>query len=139
MSHVVSTQNISYPSAAALVSAVVDDARAQGISVCVSVLDRSGVLKAFAQMDGVSHIAVKACQAKAYSALMGIGSQQLGEAVSDNLPQLVSLASFDNVVMMGGGLPIIIEGEVVGAIGVGGSSVDVDVACAEKALASLGL
>ena len=139
MSHVVSTQNISYPSAAALVNAAVDDARSQGISVCVSVLDRSGTLKAFAQMDGVSHIAVKACQAKAYSALMGIGSQQLGEAVSDNLPQLISLASFDNVVMMGGGLPIIIEGEVVGAIGVGGSSVDVDIACAEKALSSLGL
>lgn len=139
MKHVVSTHNIAYPSAAALVNAAVEAASGQGISVCACVLDRSGVLKAFGQMDGVSHIAVKACQAKAYSALMGIGSQELGEAVKDNLPQLVSLASFDNVVMMGGGQPIIIDGEVVGAIGVGGSSVDKDIACAKKALESLGL
>lgn len=139
MSHTVSTTNISYPSAAALVSAVVAEADSLGISVCVSVLDRSGVLKAFAQMDGCPHIAVSACQKKAYSSLMGVGSKALGEMVTDNMPQLVSLASFDDVVMMGGGLPIIVGGEVVGAVGVGGSSVENDIACGKKALESLGL
>jgi uncharacterized protein GlcG (DUF336 family) len=139
MQHVVSVANISYASAAALVNAVVTAASGEGISVCACVLDRSGVLKAFGQMDGVTHIAVQACQAKAYSALMGLGSKELGEAVKDNLPQMISLASFDNVVMMGGGLPIIIDGQVVGAIGVGGSSVENDISCARKALESVGL
>ena len=139
MNHIINTRNIAYASAAALVKAAVEDASARGISVCVSVLDRSGVLKAFGQMDGVSHIAVKACQAKAYSALMGIGSRELGDALKDNLPQLISLASFENVVMMGGGLPIIIDGVVVGAIGVGGSSEENDISCEQKALELLGL
>ena len=139
MNHIINTPNIAYPSAAALVKAAVEDASARGISVCVSVLDRSGVLKAFGQMDGVSHIAVKACQAKAYSALMGIRSGELGDALKDNLPQLISLASFENVVMMGGGLPIIIDGVVVGAIGVGGSSVENDISCAQKALDTVGI
>lgn len=36
--------------------------------------------------------------------------------------------------MIGGGLPIVIDGEVIGGIGVGGGSVDEDVACAEAGL-----
>ena len=40
--------------------------------------------------------------------------------------------------MVGGGLPIIINGEVVGGIGVGGGSVEEDVACSQAGLDALG-
>jgi len=40
--------------------------------------------------------------------------------------------------MLGGGLPIILNGECVGAVGVSGASQAEDIACAEAALATLG-
>ena len=38
--------------------------------------------------------------------------------------------------MLGGGLPVIVDGAVVGAIGVSGGTVDEDKACAEAAIAA---
>ena len=40
--------------------------------------------------------------------------------------------------MIGGGLPIIVGGEVIGGIGVGGGTVNEDVACAEAGLTVMG-
>lgn len=137
MTHTVQIKQISYASATALVAVAVAKAEATGINAVVSVIDTQGSLTAYGSMDGAVHLAIAASQAKAYTALMGLGSGDLAEAMKDQPPQMTSLISFDRIVMLGGGLPIIIDGDVVGAIGVGGGSMEQDIACAQAALDSL--
>ena len=53
-------------------------------------------------------------------------------------PSLVhGLSHFTSATVVGGGLPIIVDGEVVGGIGVGGASVEEDVACAQAGIDAL--
>ncbi len=137
MSATFQSKQISYQSASIMVAAAIKQAEAAGINAVVSVLDRQGSLKAYGCMDGAVHVAMGASQAKAYTALMGLGSGELAEAMKDQPPQMTSLISFDRVVMLGGGLPIIVDGEVVGAIGVGGGSQEQDIACSQAALDSI--
>ena len=137
MSNTFSSKQISYSAASSMVAAAIAEAESIGINAVVSVIDREGSLKAFGRMDGSVNLAIAASQAKAYTALMGLGSGALAEAMTGQVPQMTSLISFDRIVMLGGGLPIILDGEVVGAIGVGGGAQEQDIQCAEAALSSL--
>jgi len=45
----------------------------------------------------------------------------------------------DGSVVLGGGLPILVDGRCIGGVGVSGGSEEQDEACARAALAALGL
>jgi uncharacterized protein GlcG (DUF336 family) len=137
MTHTVQSKQISYASASAMVLEAIAKATSIGINVVVSVIDTRASLKAYGSMDGAVHVAIAASQAKAYTALMGLGSGDLAQSMENQIAQMTSLISLDRIVMLGGGLPIILDGEVVGAIGVGGGTMEQDVACAQAALNSL--
>jgi uncharacterized protein GlcG (DUF336 family) len=134
MSHVFSSNQISYAAASVMVAAAVKQANSAGIAAVITVIDKQGSVKAMANMDGAMHLAIAASKAKAYTALMGLGSGDLAAAMKEQLSELNSLTSFDNIVALGGGLPIFIGNELVGAIGVGGGSQDQDVLCAQTAV-----
>ena len=57
---------------------------------------------------------------------------------SDDVHLLAALDTHPDLLMLGGGLPIILNGECVGAVGVSGASQAEDIACAEAALGTLG-
>ncbi|HUH37218.1 MAG TPA: heme-binding protein [Spongiibacteraceae bacterium] len=137
MSHTHSQPVVSHRAAIALVQAALAKAEALGLAVAIAVVDRNGLLRGALTMDAAPLIAEQMCRAKANAALLGLASEQLANMLKDQLPQLVSFASWPGVSIMGGGLPVIIDGQVVGAIGVGGASTEQDIAIAEAALASL--
>lgn len=137
MSHTFAQKQIAYTSAAAIVAAAVQRAEVIGIAVVVTVIDTRGSIKAMANMDGAGHLAISASNAKAYTSLMGLGSGVLAQAMEGQLAQLNSLLSFDNVVALGGGLPILVGGELVGAVGVGGGSQEQDIECVRAGLDAL--
>jgi uncharacterized protein GlcG (DUF336 family) len=56
----------------------------------------------------------------------------------DDIHLLAALDTHPELLMLGGGLPIRLEGECVGAVGVSGASQTEDIACARAALARLG-
>lgn len=122
----------------ALARAMVDRALARaedtGVVISVAVIDALGQLKAFASMDGAPLLSREACQRKAHTALLGLPSQALGEALADAPAAMFSMAAFPSQTLLGGGFPIFVDGVIVGAIGVGGATVEQDVACAEAAL-----
>jgi len=134
MPHVFSSKQISYAVASEMVAAAVKQANSAGIAAVITVIDKQGSVKAMANMDGALHLAIAASKAKAYTALMGLGSGDLAAAMKEQLGELNSLTSFDNIVALGGGLPIFVGNELVGAIGVGGGSKKQDVLCAKTAL-----
>lgn len=137
MSTLYTSSSISYSAALTMVQAAVNAALEDKVAVCVAVVDRRGELKAFAAMDGSPAIAQGMCQRKAYTALMGLSSEGLGEAIAAQPAMLASFAAQDRIAMMGGGLPIVVKGEVVGAIGVGGAMTEQDIAYANRALETL--
>lgn len=131
------SESIASDAAMQLVAVAVDRAREMGVAVAVAVVDTEGQLKAFHRMDKTPVVAVDAVQAKARAALMGLSTEELGEALADNLPILLSMVTLKDVTLLGGGLPIHHKGAVIGAIGVGGAMTDQDVKIAEAAVASL--
>lgn len=125
---------ISCELAQAMVEVALAAARAEGALVSVAVVDAAGQLKAFASMDGAPVLSQEACQRKARTALLGLGSQELAQALERNQAALISMAAFSTQTLLGGGLPVRAGEHLLGAIGVGGGSMEQDILCAEAAL-----
>jgi uncharacterized protein GlcG (DUF336 family) len=128
---------ISYESAAKMVAAAIAKAEELGCKQNVAVVDDGGNLKAFGRMDGAPLLGVEGCQRKAFTSLFGVGTQDLYSAIKDDQSLVVGLSHFSRATMVGGGLPIVVDGEVIGGIGVGGGTVDEDVACSQAGLDAL--
>src|SRR5262245_8782586 len=129
---------ITYELAARMVAAAIKRAKELNTKQNVAVLDDTGNLKAFGRMDGAPLLGVEGCQRKAYTALYGFSTVDLYKRIKDDPSRLIGLSHFSRATVVGGGLPIVIDGEVVGGIGVGGGTVEQDVACAQAGLEVIG-
>jgi uncharacterized protein GlcG (DUF336 family) len=91
------------------------------IGVSASVVDRAGVLRAMMRADGAGPHTVDSSRKKAYTAAsLRRATSDLADMIAKQ-PALQALREMnESILMVGGGLPIEIAGEVVGAIGVGG-------------------
>ena len=117
-----------------LVEGAVAKAKSIGVPQVVAILDESGLLKAFCRMDGAPLISIEVSQNKAYTALLGAPSQDFFNRIKDNPALLAGVPHIPRIAVFGGGLPIKIDGVVVGGIGVSGGSVDQDIECAQAGL-----
>lgn len=111
-----------------------------GYRVSVSVVDRAGVLRAMGRADGAGPHTVESSRKKAYTASsVRRPTSELAELIA-KMPALQSLRDMNpEILILGGGLPIEIGGEVVGAIGVGGApGAHLDDACAQAGLDAIG-
>jgi uncharacterized protein GlcG (DUF336 family) len=124
--------------AAKMVEAAVAKAKAIGVPQVVAILDESGLLKAFCRMDGTPLISIEVAQNKAYTALLGAPSQDFFNRIKENPALLAGVPHIPRIVTFGGGLPIRIDGAVVGGIGVSGGSVEQDIECAQAGLDVVG-
>ena len=136
MNSVITKQSISSELAQKMVDAAVAKARELGVSENVTILDDGGNLKAFSRMDGASIPTIEIAQKKAYTALFGVSTQELFNFIKGDPSLLAGIPTLARVAAWGGGFPIKVNGEVVGAIGVSGApTVQNDVDCARAALA----
>ena len=112
-------------------------AQRMGLQVAIAITDGAGHLKSFERSDGVPFLAIDAAIDKAWSAVsFGVGTNVWNEIVKD--AKVAQLTHRPRLVTVGGGLPIIQDGEVVGGIGISGASADQDHEAAKMALAELG-
>lgn len=121
-----------------MIAAAEDRARETGHPMVIAVCDESGVLKAFSRMDGAPLLSVQVAQDKAYTAAgFGMATEGWHDFIKDD-PPLASgaVGGIDRLVVFGGGYPIKVGDQVVGAIGVSGGhySQDMDVAKAGLAV-----
>ncbi|MFD1961556.1 heme-binding protein [Novosphingobium panipatense] len=78
-------------------------------------------------------------QDKAYTAAsFKVPSPDVYKMVAGNPALSGGIAAKPGIAMFGGGLPIAIAGEIVGAIGVSGGTEEQDTQCANAALISIG-
>jgi uncharacterized protein GlcG (DUF336 family) len=114
-------------------------ARKEGVAVSIYILDNDGNHVYMHRMDGQGYVNIITAEMKARTALMGREPSKLRmNRVLENRDvelQQIQLGFFPN----SGGLPIIVNDQLIGAIGVGGSAPRVaqgwsDEICAHKAM-----
>jgi uncharacterized protein GlcG (DUF336 family) len=136
MANVIKKHSISYELAQKMANAAVAKATELGVTENVAILDDGGNLKAFSRMDGAPILSIVMAQNKAYTALFGVSTQDFFDFIQDDPSLLAGIPALPRVAAWGGGFPIKINGEIVGAIGVSGApKVQNDVDCARAALA----
>ncbi len=121
-------------------AAAQEKCKQDGYRVSVAVVDRAGVLKVLMRGDGAGPHTTNSSSKKAYTAAsLRRPTSEVAELVAKT-PALQGLRDIDDkTLILGGGLPIEIGGEIVGAIGVGGApGAHLDDACAQAGLDSIG-
>jgi len=136
MTNVIKKHTISSELAQKMVNAAVAKARELGVSENVAILDDGGNLKAFTRMDEAPIPTIEIAQNKAYTALFGVSTHEFFNFIQGDPSLLAGLPTLARVAAWGGGFPIKVDGEIVGAIGLSGApTVKNDVDCASAALA----
>lgn len=110
--------------------------------MCVAVLDGGGHLKALKREDGASILRPNIAIGKAWGAVgMGESSRHLGERLKDRTAFLGSLSAMSGgrVVPVPGGVLILQDGAIVGAVGVSGGTAEEDETCAIEGIKAAGL
>jgi len=136
MADVIKKHSISSELAQKMVAEAIAKASALGVSENVAILDDGGNLKAFSRMDGAPILSIEMAQNKAYTALFGVSTQDFFNFIQGDPSLLAGIPTLARVAAWGGGFPIKVNGEIVGAIGLSGApTVQNDVDCAMAALA----
>lgn len=109
------------------------------IKVSAAVVDAGGRLIAFQRMDGAIWAGVYGSQGKAIaSAAFGRASGEMAARADQPTPRGIALAEGGHMIMGQGAVPIIRNGVVIGACGVGGGTSQEDEDCAKAGVAALG-
>ncbi len=109
------------------------------LRMCIAITDESGDLKAFARMDGAPKLSIQISEDKAYTAASySMPTHAWFEFIKNDPPLLHGITHTPQLVVFGGGYPIKLGGEVVGAIGVSGGHYSQDMECARAALEAIG-
>lgn len=122
------------------IHAALEACKKDGYRVSVSVVDRAGVLRAMGRADGAGPHTVDSSRKKAYTAAsVRRPTSELADLIT-KVPTLQALRDINSdILVLGGGMPIEIGGEVVGGIGVGGApGAHLDDACAQGGLDAIG-
>ena len=108
------------------------------IKVSVAVVDNGGRLIAMNKMDGAIWASAYGCTGKAVaSAAFGRPSGELQERASQPTPSGINQTSGGLMIMGQGAVPIIRNGQLEGACGVGGGTSQQDEDCARAGVARL--
>lgn len=112
---------------------------ALGCRTCIAVVDASGRLVSYDRMDGAPFQSAQHAMDKAISAAGNhIATHEMWEYIKDDPWLRQGINKVEGLNLLGGGVPIKIGSEVVGAVGVSGScGMPEDRAAAEAAVAAI--
>lgn len=102
-----------------------------GHHVSVTVVDSSGVIKAMARADGSGVHTPEASRRKAYTSASARNRTSAMLLASQTNPLAQNLGEINDFLLLGGGVPIQVNGMTIGGIGVGGApNGNIDEECA---------
>ena len=123
--------------------AVVEAARAKaeeiGVPMNIAVVDAGNNLTAFVRMDGAWLGSIDIAQNKAYTArAFDMSTKDLAPLCQPNQPLFgINASNQGRLIVFAGGIPLESGGDVIGAVGVSGGSVEQDHEVAEAGVAAL--
>ncbi|SHH03191.1 heme-binding protein [Massilia sp. CF038] len=112
------------------------EALANNWAVAIAIVDDGGHLLWLQRLDGVAPISSHIAPAKAKTAALGRRESKIYEDIINNgRTSFLSAPFLDG--MLEGGVPIIVDGQVIGAVGVSGVKSDQDAQIAKAGIAAL--
>jgi uncharacterized protein GlcG (DUF336 family) len=129
--------SITRDSALALAVAARDAADKIGLHLAIAVTDEGGHLIAFERADATPFLAAEVAVNKAWTAAsFGLDTMIWNQVVAQ--PATAPLANHPRVMPVGGGVPVVVDGRVVGGIGISGGNAQQDHDVAVAALKAAG-
>ncbi len=128
-----SIERLSLSDAKHLIDGAKKKAQEIGVPMCIAIADESGNLIAFDRMDGGKVTSITIAQDKAFTAAAARkATHEYNEAcVPGNLVFGIHTALGGRLCVVGGGLPVAVDGEVVGGIGLSSGTPQQDMQCAQ--------
>ncbi|MCF3642045.1 heme-binding protein [Rhizobium sp. TRM95111] len=107
-----------------------------GVPMCIAVTDESGQLVAFERMDGGKITSTTIAQDKAFTAAGAKRStESYGEASQPGKPAYgINSSIGGRLLVVAGGIPVVVGGQVVGAIGISSGTPAQDSECAQAGI-----
>ena len=139
MDGLISRRHLSLDLALALLARVREEAEARDLSLAVAVVDSAGHELASQRMDGAALGAMRLAAGKAFTAAswttptgeFGSSTQPGGDDWGWNTTD-------ERIVVYAGGIPLLVDGELVGGIGASGGTAREDEECVVAAARALG-
>lgn len=130
-------REIGLAQARVVIDAIVDELIARDGGAAVAVVDPHGELVAFVRSDGCPLASINNAMNKAFTAAReGVPSRVIGERSRD---EGFPLSNYGDAryIGWGGGFPIVVDGNIIGAVGVSGLPEEVDMDLAQRGIARL--
>ena len=123
-----------------MLSAAEAKAASFGIAYNIAVVDAGGHLIAFIRQDGALIGSIDLAIDKAVTArIFDKATSDLANLAQSGKPLFgIQESNAGKVVILGGGIPVMVDGSIVGAVGTSAGTVEQDIAVAEAAIAALG-
>lgn len=129
-------KRLSIDDAKILIEGARDKANEIGVPMCIAIVDESGVLLAFERMDGGKVTSTIVAQDKAYTAAGARKATHEYNAANQpgNLVFGIHTECGGRLSTVGGGLPVIVDADVVGGIGISSGTPQQDMQCAQAGI-----
>ena len=122
-----------------LIEGVRAEAEARSLALAMCVVDAGGHVIATQRMDGAALGAMRLAEGKAYTAVLwGTRTGDFTESTQPGGADWGWNTTDDRIVVYAGGIPLLVEGQLVGGLGASGGAADEDEACVVAAARSLG-
>jgi glc operon protein GlcG len=114
------------------------EALANNWAVTIAIVDDGGHLLSLQRLDGCAPISAHIAPSKAKTAAMGRRETKIYEDIINNGRTAFLTAPYIDG-LLEGGVPVVVDGQVVGAVGVSGVKSEQDAQIAKAGIAALGL
>lgn len=129
-------KRLSLEEAQILIDGAAEKAREIKVPMCIAVTDEAGHLVKFDRMDGGKTSSISIAIDKAFTgAAARRGTHVYNELCVPGKPTFgIHITNGGHFSVIGGGLPVWVDGEIVGGVGVSSGSAEQDQVCAEAAI-----
>lgn len=132
--YICNVAELSTQGAKVVLQGAIKKAEQMGVPQCVAIVDKGGNLLVFERMQGAKILSQFSAIQKAVTA---VSSQTSTGQLPSDLALGIALATGNRFAAIAGGLPVEVNGAVIGAIGVGSGSDEEDTEVAEAGIAAL--
>jgi uncharacterized protein GlcG (DUF336 family) len=116
-----SEKNLSLELASQIAAAGVAACQANGYAVTTTVVDRAGGVRAVQRADNAGPHTLEASRLKAYTSASAKNTTLAIMEMAQKNPAAANLGDIPGYLLLGGGVPVKVGHEVIGAVGIGGA------------------
>jgi uncharacterized protein GlcG (DUF336 family) len=130
-------RNLSLGMAKTIAEATIGECKAKGFNTAAVVVDRAGQVLVMLRDEQATEPVAEMARRKAFTARMFRSTTLEFQKRTANDPSLAPQRNVADILALGGGVPIQVGNEIIGAVGSAGSNQDMDDACAKAGVAKV--